>query len=86
MRNKESAGRIEIRVEQEEDAVLFIVSDDGLGIKEDKLAEIQGVLSGTKSTGTSSYGLKNVNERIRLYFGTSYGGILVFLFMWIWVK
>jgi two-component system, sensor histidine kinase YesM len=73
LRNKESAGRIEIRAEQEEDAVIFIVSDDGIGIGKDKLAEIQGVLKGMKSTGTSSYGLKNVNERIRLFSGTSYG-------------
>ncbi|WP_219641704.1 sensor histidine kinase [Cohnella sp. CFH 77786] len=73
LRNKESPGRIDIRVEKEEDGVLFIVSDDGLGIREDKLAEIRTALSGTKSTGTGSYGLKNVNERIRLFFGASYG-------------
>jgi two-component system sensor histidine kinase YesM len=53
--------------------VLFIVADDGLGIKADKLAEIRDTLTRTKSTGTGSYGLKNVNDRIRLFFGTSYG-------------
>jgi two-component system sensor histidine kinase YesM len=73
LRNKETAGRLAIRIEQEENAVLFIVADDGLGIKADKLAEIRDTLTRTKSTGTGSYGLKNVNDRIRLFFGTSYG-------------
>lgn len=73
LRNKESPGRLDIRIEQEKNAVLFIVADDGLGIKADKLAEIRDTLTRTKSTGTGSYGLKNVNDRIRLFFGTSYG-------------
>lgn len=73
LRNKESPGRLDIRIEQEKNAVLFIVADDGLGIKADKLAEIRDTLTRTKSIGTGSYGLKNVNDRIRLFFGTSYG-------------
>jgi two-component system sensor histidine kinase YesM len=73
LRNKESPGRIDIRVEQEKDAVIFIVSDDGVGIGADKLAELRSALGGKKSDGTGSYGLKNVNERISLYFGSSYG-------------
>ncbi|KRE69748.1 sensor histidine kinase [Paenibacillus sp. Soil750] len=73
LRNKELPGRIEIRVEQEKDAVLFIVWDDGVGIDAEKLAEIRSALGGTKAAVTGSFGLKNVNERICLYFGSSYG-------------
>lgn len=73
LRNKEAPGRLDIRIEQEENAVLFIVADDGLGIKADKLADIRDALTRTKTTGTGSYGLKNVNDRIRLFFGTAYG-------------
>ncbi|MBD0378543.1 cache domain-containing sensor histidine kinase [Paenibacillus sedimenti] len=73
LRNRESPGRIDIRLEQEEEALLFIVSDDGVGISADKLAEIRSALGGTKAAGTGFYGLKNVNERISLYFGSSYG-------------
>ncbi|MEG1181421.1 MAG: histidine kinase [Oscillospiraceae bacterium] len=54
-----------------EDLVLS-VSDNGIGIPEDI---VRRILTEQVSTGNSGsgIGLKNVNERIKLYFGDSYG-------------
>ncbi|MDF2484760.1 MAG: hypothetical protein K0R46_928 [Herbinix sp.] len=53
-----------------EDIVLS-VSDDGIGISADKLEQI---MSGDfRNTKGSNYGIKNINDRIQLYYGASYG-------------
>lgn len=59
-------GRISIRGEMEKDHMTFIVQDNGNGIEEETLARIM-------SSESSGYGIHNVNQRIRLYFGEEYG-------------
>ena len=51
------------------DSVLFQVMDDGVGIEKEKLENILSVNPQNK-TGV---GIKNVNERIKLYYGEKYG-------------
>ena len=58
---------------QENGAVVFTVEDDGVGIPEDKLAVIRKDLARNLSVSKEGYGIFNVNERIRLYFGDDYG-------------
>ena len=51
----------------------ILVEDDGEGIEEERLKVIQeGLLFGRVSQD-SGYGIYNVNERIKLYYGDSYG-------------
>ena len=73
-------GRIIIRISETQSRLIIKVSDDGLGIEEQKLREINQIIQNSKSdrTNISKYGiaLGNVNERIRLSFGEDYGIIL----------
>ena len=66
-------GMIGIEIEELGDNICFTVSDNGLGMTEEQL---KALLSGEKvgnSKKGSGIGVKNVNERIKLYFGTEYG-------------
>lgn len=66
-------GEIEIRCFKEGDFLYFEVKDNGLGMTEE---QVQNVLEGRahiRSNSGSGIGVKNVNERIKLYFGEEYG-------------
>lgn len=56
--------------------IWITVEDDGLGIPPDKLAELNALLAAGKVDPDSGYGIFNVNERIKLYYGTEYGLML----------
>ena len=65
-------GEIEVNAYAEEDSLYIEVRDNGMGIPEE---EINGLLkreSSHRGKG-SGIGLKNVHERIQLYFGENYG-------------
>jgi two-component system sensor histidine kinase YesM len=59
-----TGGFIEIKAVQEEDALLFSVSDNGVGIKSNWQAN---------KRKTGGYGIRNVTERIEAYFDSPYG-------------
>ena len=65
-------GRIDVRARKEGEDVFISVSDNGLGMTEETIeALLKGeILPRTRGSGI---GFSNVNERIRLYFGESYG-------------
>lgn len=66
-------GLIKIRAWREADELYLSVTDNGLGMTEDKVSL---VLEGKSNSGNgrgSGIGVKNVNERIKLYFGEDYG-------------
>ncbi|WP_209847242.1 sensor histidine kinase [Paenibacillus sediminis] len=64
-------GFIHISVNIVGDKLLFQVTDNGLGMSEETM---QQLLTGhLKSEHGSSVGVKNVHERIRLYYGDEYG-------------
>lgn len=64
---EDKTGVISITGRVENNKVILVVKDDGIGIEE---ASLKGLLHNNKSKG---YGVKNVNERIRLYFGEDNG-------------
>jgi two-component system sensor histidine kinase YesM len=70
---KRTRGSIRIGVHEDGQAVVFGVRDDGPGMKEDSLQALLDSLSGGKGARPQGFGLKNVDERIRLYFGPEYG-------------
>lgn len=74
---KEGIGHIRITAalirEEDREIMRFVVEDDGMGIPSGKL---EGINRGLKESVTESkegYGIYNVNERIRLYYGKDYG-------------
>jgi len=54
---------------QDGDYIHFIVKDNGLGIVEDRLNTLRKSLDAVETGGKSSYGLKNVNRRVKLFYG-----------------
>lgn len=66
-------GMIMVKAWRKEDELYLSVADNGLGMTEDK---VEMILTGESTSGNgrgSGIGVKNVNERIKLYFGEAYG-------------
>lgn len=80
-RLREGNGRIQISAENEDDMLVVTIMDNGVGIGEQQLEEIQTLLEGIepgKKEGNNweSVGIKNVHDRIRLMFGDRYGVVI----------
>jgi two-component system sensor histidine kinase YesM len=66
--NKDNGkGRIDLDVKLENDELVFIIKDDGIGMSEEKIREIM------ENESEIGHGIKNVNNRIKLYYGEKYG-------------
>ncbi|SDC16304.1 two-component system, sensor histidine kinase YesM [Paenibacillus sp. UNCCL117] len=74
-KSKSKTGTIYIGARKEEDVLILSVTDDGIGIEEELVQSLLTEPRPTmKSDGSgSSYGLYNVNERIKLFAGDLYG-------------
>lgn len=75
IKNKRRLGRILVEGRKEEDTLVLTVRDDGMGIKPEKLDYIKKVIAGDLQDyeNPSGFGLFNVEQRIRLNYGTRYG-------------
>lgn len=74
IKNKRQKGHIEIRGRKAGDRMLLEVIDDGIGMEQAKCEEILKHSSGGGSRkGFNGVGVKNVNDRIKLYYGDEYG-------------
>lgn len=62
-------GHIEIEVCADGEDILFKVSDDGIGMPQEQVAE----LLKNEPSDRTGIGIKNVNDRLRIYFGPQYG-------------
>ena len=62
-------GHIEIEVCSEGEDVLFKVRDDGIGMAPEQVAE----LLQHEPSDRTGIGIKNVNDRLQIYFGPQYG-------------
>lgn len=78
IKNKRGKGLIVIGGYCEDSAVILTVTDNGIGISADKLALLrhqleQPVQCQEEEPGEGGFGLQNVHQRLRLYFGNEYG-------------
>ncbi|MCD8197475.1 MAG: sensor histidine kinase [Lachnospiraceae bacterium] len=71
---------IRVTVMNDGDCILFCVEDDGIGMRPEQLDRLRENISRPPDaedvqldTEGGGYGLRNVSERIRLYFGPEYG-------------
>lgn len=75
LRDQGTHGLIVLKIDQQGDVLHFTVEDNGRGMNDDRLMEvIAGMRSGkppaeTDMEALSGYGLRNVNERLLLYYG-----------------
>ena len=74
IKQKNDKGLIKIKGLCDDNNIILIVSDDGVGIEKDALDELNKTLSETSFTNEKSHiGLSTVNQRIKIIFGDSYG-------------
>ena len=75
---REDGGSVEIRGKVENGIIIFEVIDDGPGFDEAKLREMRVRLSrdfeeNRESYNGKSFGLYNINRRLKLNYGETYG-------------
>lgn len=63
------AGHIEITVRPDGGDILLMVADDGIGMEPEQVA----ALLQNEPSDRTGIGVKNVNDRLRIYFGPEYG-------------
>ena len=68
---KPGIGTLMIRGFVKQGRLIFQIQDDGIGMEETELAAL--IASLNDRDGTEHIGLKNVNQRIKLYYGDAYG-------------
>ena len=66
-----TGGQIEIKVQSEQDDIIFTVWDNGRGIEPERLTQVQNKLDQERYEG--GIGVVNTNARIRLVYGPEYG-------------
>ncbi|WP_207733833.1 histidine kinase [Clostridium sp. 1001275B_160808_H3] len=66
-------GKIEISIYDEVGYLIVEVSDNGVGITNEKLDYINGKLRNYNNENKKSIGISNVNERIKMFYGEEYG-------------
>lgn len=66
------SGVISIKIYKEEDNVKFRVTDNGVGMSKEQIEQLLSN-DNNKHFRFSGIGIKNVNERIKLFFGKQYG-------------
>lgn len=73
IKNKRGQGTITVTGKSKENGFLLYVRDNGIGMTQERLNEVRAGIQKLSYTGKEIYGLYNVNERIRLNFGETYG-------------
>lgn len=68
IKEKEGMGTIVLRCEQNGNEILITVSDDGIGMNEQTLEQLQEQLYLEEVKTRKSYGILNVYERLKLFF------------------
>ncbi|WP_342547542.1 histidine kinase [Paenibacillus sp. FSL P2-0089] len=74
LENKEGTVHVSIAVTlTENQEIQVIVMDDGIGMKEGRLAEIMEVITKAEEEDQGRIGLRNVQQRLTLYYGAEHG-------------
>lgn len=73
IKNKRGRGKIKVCAKDSGDKVLLSVSDNGIGFTKERLDEVLLEFESEPSTETvrTSYGLYNVNKRLKLYYNNT---------------
>lgn len=65
IKGKDGRGTVSLKAYRDEEEIIFIVTDDGCGMDEDR---IEDVLAGRTKTGRSGFGVFSLIQRISLYY------------------
>lgn len=71
IKNKRGRGQLSVRGWKEGNELCFSVSDNGIGMTDERLADVKAQIGADADPATLSgvYGLYNVNKRLSLYYG-----------------
>lgn len=70
---KREKGFIRIAGREEANTICFEVSDDGPGMSRSDLAALENRIKNGEGAKLEGYGLKNIQDRINIFFGAGYG-------------
>ncbi len=70
---KRAEGRIEVIGKRDGNLIRFLVRDNGVGMEEAELLKLREEIRKPCKETEKGFGLANVNERIRMNFGSQYG-------------
>lgn len=70
---KRAKGTISVTGSLQDGMIHFMVKDNGVGMEEEELAKLKEEIVKPCQDTEKGFGLANVNERIRMNFGTEYG-------------
>lgn len=76
IQKKEGRGRVFVSGYLQNDGMVFTIEDDGVGFQQEKLNELLAILDKPVDSDEpiiGSYGIRNVHQRLTLYYGTSAG-------------
>ena len=73
IKNKRQKGHISITAKSIDGRLLIEVSDDGIGMSPERAASLLHTAPGSGRDRLSGIGVRNVHERIQLYYGPDYG-------------
>ena len=65
--------KIGISVYETNNFLIIDVEDNGVGISSQRLSVLRQILSKSQCGNSENIGLKNIEQRIKLYYGDSYG-------------
>jgi len=71
MKNIKKDGKIQIIIKKENEIIKVVVQDNGIGLNKEKLQLINASINSNKNISES--GLRNVQKRVRLFYGMEYG-------------
>lgn len=74
IKNVRQGGKVAISIRlTDENQVVIHIQDDGLGMREETLADLIQSFSDSEPDPRKSFGLKNVNTRLQMFFGPGHG-------------
>lgn len=73
LENKEGTVNVRASVVLSDDEIQVVVADDGAGMTEKRLSEILAVIDQAEEEQRSRIGLRNVHQRLVLYYGEKHG-------------
>lgn len=74
LENVDENGIIEIHINRPNKKLLKIdIQDNGIGISEDQLKKLKATIENPGNLVSSGIGLHNINQRIKLFYGSNYG-------------
>jgi two-component system sensor histidine kinase YesM len=70
---KKGTGHIRIAAFKEQETLIILIEDDGLGMDEAELDKIRAALEDEDTAAIDRIGISNVHQRIKLHYGPLYG-------------